>query len=233
MIYLFHGENQPALRDALLELKKEYREAVFWEKEISELAVYLASPTLFAGDGSPGGKEELIIIEDPESNRLSELVALVEGGSKDVAIVFSDKLPQKKLPRGGGLRIRYFRQEIPQNVFPFLDALAARDEKKAFAEAHRLIKNGGDFHSLLAMIIWQMRNLVLVKGGAAGGLHPYVFGKLKRMQRNFREDELSRIFSSLLKEDLAAKRGRADAVTLDFLIARLVRRSKRFDNVGP
>lgn len=222
MIFLFHGENQPALRDALLELKKGYRDATFWEKAIDELEVYLVSPTLFSVGSSSAEKQELLIIEDPELGYLNKLVGLVKRGSKDVAIVFCDKVPSGKLPRGEGLQIRYFREEIPQNIFPFLDALAMKDRKKAFTEAHRLLREGEDLHFLLAMVVWQLRNLARVKGGAPGHLHPYVLRKLRRLEKNFESDELSRAFSLLLKEDLAIKKGKANSATFDFLIDKLI-----------
>jgi DNA polymerase III delta subunit len=216
-IYLFHGENQPALRDALLELRKSYGETIFWEKDYEELPVYLASPTFsFAGPAS----QELIIIEDPELSRLPELVGLAAKGSKDVVFAFSDKIAVKKLPAEAA--IRYFREEIPKNVFPFLDALVAKDKKKAFTEAHRLLSGGKDVHSLLLMIVWQLRTLVRVKDGAAAGLHPYALKKLSRVSGNFDGKELSQAFSLLLKEDLALKKGKANAVTFDFLIEKLI-----------
>jgi len=229
-IYLFHGENQPALRDALLELKKSYREAIFWEKELEELSAYLASPTLFslprrqaglpAQAGGGAEKQELVIIEDPELGGLPELVDLARGGGKDIAFVFSEKIPPGKLPQG--VTVRYFREEIPQNVFPFLDALTAKDKRKAFTEAHRLFKEGKDSHFLLAMVIWQLRNLARVKGGETKSLHPFVREKLTRLGKNFKEEDLSRAFSLLLKEDLAAKKGRAGSATFDFLIEKII-----------
>lgn len=214
MVYLFHGENQPALRDALLELKEKYEEAVFWEKEPEGLSSYLLTPSLFA-------KKELVIIEDADLSQLLELIKVAKRGRKDVAFIFSEKIPSAKLPRDEGLKIIYFREEIPKNVFPFLDALAAKDKKRAFAQAHRLLQAGEDFHFLLTMIVWQMRNLAKVKGKATKGLHPYVLGKLKRLEKNFTEEELSRAFSLLLAEDLKAKRGKANSTTLDFLIEKI------------
>ena len=221
MIYLFHGENQQALRDALLELKKGYDEAVFWEKELEELPIYLVSPTLFAQEGLPAGRRELVIVEDPDLGGLTGLVGLIKKGGKDVALTFSDKVPRGKFPKDGGLKILYFREEIPKSVFPFLDALAAKDKKSAFAQAHRLLRAGEDSHFLLTMVVWQMRNLAKVKGKATKGLHPYVLGKLKRLERNFTEAELSHAFSLLLREDLATKKGKADSTTFDFLIEKL------------
>jgi len=215
MIYLFHGGNQPALRDALLELKKRYDEAVFWENELEELGFYLLSPSLFA-------RKELVIIEDPQLTELNKLIKLFKKGGKDAALAFSDKIPAAKLPKDKGVKILYFREEIPTTIFPFLDALAAKDRTKAFTQAHRLFQAGEDPHFLLTMIIWQMRNLAKVKGGVARGLHPYVLEKLRKLERNFTEAELSRAFSLLLKEDLNTKRGKADSVTFDFLVEKLV-----------
>ncbi|PIS12538.1 hypothetical protein COT70_00295 [candidate division WWE3 bacterium CG09_land_8_20_14_0_10_47_33] len=235
MIYLFHGENQPALRDALLELKKGYEEAVFWEKDLpvahlpdgqgkggfAELSMYLASPTLFSQKSLPAGRRELVIIEEPPLAELSKLMELIKAGDKDVALIFAEKIPPEKLPHDRQLKILYFREEVPKNAFPFLDALVAKDRKKAFAQAHRLIKSGEDVHFLLTMVVWQMRNLAKVKGKVKKGFHPYVLEKLQRLERNFTEEELACAFSLLLKEDLNIKKGKGDAVTFDLLIRKL------------
>lgn len=215
MIFVFHGENQPAVRDALLELKKGYDETIFWEKEFEELSSYLRSPSFF-------GKRELVIVEDPEPSKLTKLTELIKGGNKDVVLIFSGKTPLGKLPRGKEVKIFYFQEEIPKNVFPFLDALAAKDKKGAFAQAHQLLRAGENTHFLLTMVVWQMRNLAKVKGKVTNGIHPYVLGKLKRLEKNFTEVELSRAFSLLLKEDLDAKRGKANSTTFDFLIEKLI-----------
>ncbi len=214
MIYIFHGENQPALRDALLELKKGYDEAVFWERELSDLESYLLSPSFFS-------KKELIIIEYPDPSELPNLIRSIKKGKKDAALIFQDKLPVKKIPKDRVVEVRYFRTEVPKNVFPFLDALITKDKKKALAQAHRLIREGEDPHFLLAMLVWQLRSLTKVKGGVTKGLHPYVLGKLKRLEKSFSEEELSQAFSLLLKEDLNTKRGKADSITFDFLIEKL------------
>lgn len=214
MIFLFHGENQPALRDALLALRAGYDEAVFWERELDELGSYLLSPSLLA-------KKELVIIEDPELDKIAGLIDAAKKGGKDVALIFSEGIPAKKLPPDKEIKVRCFREEIPKNAFPFLDALVAKDKEGAFVQAHRLFREGTDPHFLLAMIIWQMKTLARVKGGSTKGIHPYVVGKLKGAAKNFSEDDLSRIFSLLLKEDLATKRGKANSATLDFLIEKL------------
>lgn len=214
MIYIFHGENQPALRDALLELKKSYDEAVFWEGGIEGLASYLLSPSFFA-------KKELVIIEDFELNKLTKLIRIIKKGEKDAALIFSDKIPPVRIPKDKRAKVLYFREKIPKNVFPFLDALTAKNRKEVFAQAHRLLRAGEDPHFLLTMVVWQMRNLAKVKGGTTKGLHPYVLGKLRRLEQNFSEDDLSRAFSLLLKEDLNIKRGKANSTTFDFLIEKL------------
>jgi DNA polymerase III delta subunit len=214
MIFLFHGENQPALRDALLALREGYDEAVFWERELDELGSYLLSPSLLA-------KRELVIVEDPELDKTAGLIDAAKKGRKDVALIFPGDIPAKKLPQNKEIKVRCFREEIPKNAFPFLGALAAKDKEGAFVQAHRLFQEGMDPHFLLAMIVWQMKTLARVKGGSTRGIHPYVVGKLKGVVKNFSEEDLSRAFSLLLKEDLATKKGKADSATLDFLIEKL------------
>jgi DNA polymerase III delta subunit len=214
MIYLFHGENQPALREALLELKGSYDNAFFWEGELDELRASLLSPSLLC-------KKELVVIESPQTTDLKKIIVSAEGGAKDLALVFADKVPVGKLPKGKDVQTFYFRSDIPKNVFPFLDALLAKDRKRAFTTAHQLLRGGEDVHFLLTMIVWQLRSLARVKGKETKGIHPYALSKLKRLEENFTEEEISQAFSLLLKEDLKIKKGRSHSAALDFLIDKL------------
>jgi DNA polymerase III delta subunit len=215
MIYFFHGENQPALRDALGALKKEYDESVFWTGELEDVGSYLRAPSFFA-------KNELVIIEIPKGSVSKKLLDVLAEADKDVALVFPDKLSARQVPKASeAIQVRQFRREIPKNVFPLLDALAAKKKKLALSHAQRLLKDGKDPQFILAMIIWQMRSLAKVKGKVTKGLHPYVLRKLKRAAESFSEQELALIFSLLLKEDSSSKRGKANSATLGFLIDRL------------
>ncbi len=213
MIFVFHGEDQPSLREEFLRLKKDYAGGKFWNKPLPQLAVYLHSQSLF-------GKKEIVVIEDPDLGSLKkEFLKEWMIGGKDVAIIFSRRLNSFELERFGGARIRGFAPRIPKNVFPFLDALVARKKAEALSEAHRLLREGSDLDYLLSMITWQLRNLTRVKSGSIKGMKSYTIDKLRRFSDKWDEADLREAFSDLLKEDLRRKRG--NKTPLDFLINRM------------
>ena len=214
MIFLFHGDNQSRLREEFLRIKKNYDETHFWEGELSALPTYLLSPRLF-------GRRELVALEDPDLKELEKLLEnrRVEEFAKDVILIFERRLPPRELNRLKGIRVSTFWEEVPKNVFPHLDALLAREKKKAFLESHRLLKGGSDFTYLLNMMGWQFRNLAQVKAGAVGRISPFVVRKLRRFERNWSGEDLRRAFTLLLREDRRQKKGRK--LPFDFLINRL------------
>ncbi len=126
--------------------------------------------------------------------------------------------------------------ETDINIFKTVDAVAARDKQQAL----RLIKEHTDKGDhplyLLAMIVSQFKNLVLVKAAEHGtaarpqaglavtaarlGIHPYVFGKTVAQARRFSLDELKNIYRKICQIDFDIKTGKVGPeVGLDLLIA--------------
>jgi len=215
VIFVFHGEDQPSLREAFLKLKRNYGEGRFWTKPISELSAFLRTSSLF-------GKKEIVAIEDPDLRGLTkETISAWVGGGKDVALLFSRRLMPFELERFGKAQVLGFAPKIPKNVFPFLDALVARESAKALKEAHRLLREGNDLDYILNMITWQLRTLARVKSGSVKGMKAYTVDKLRGVAPKWSEADLREAFSGLLDEDLRRKKGKK--VPLDFLISRLTR----------
>ncbi|NIT03744.1 hypothetical protein GTO10_02310 [Candidatus Saccharibacteria bacterium] len=213
MIFVFHGENQPALREELLKMKKGYDESRYVSDDLKSLPSYLKSPLLL-------GKRELVVVEDPDFREVRPLLKLPKV-DKDVLLLFPRELKAGELKRFKGAAVKRFPQAVPKTVFPFLDALAGRKKEKALLEARRLIRGGADVDYLLKMISWQFRNLLRVKDGFAEGINPYVAKKLKRFTKYWETEELKRIFSHVLKEDLRLKKGKK--TPLDFLINEILK----------
>jgi len=223
MLYLLHGENVSASRDALIELKNNYSPdsiSVFDAKKFDadEFKRAYETPSLLSDS-------RLIVIEGkPPQPAMKQL------GTSDTAdLVFwlgeqlkpSNKL--FKLVKELGGQIRAFKPAIPKHVFGFLDALGYKNKEKSFLELHRLLDQGESPIYLLTMIVWQIRNLLKVKlsldGGPKPKMAPFVLRKAQGQVRSFEEEGLVGIFRNLLDAEIKLKTTQLDpALLLDLVV---------------
>lgn len=103
------------------------------------------------------------------------------------------------------------------NIFDLIDAIGAQNNKKAFELLYREFKTGRDPYYLLTMVIYQFRNLLVVKDlqrqkyseseiATKAKLHPFVVKKALRSPFQF--DGVVKIYSQLLSIDTGFKAGR-------------------------
>lgn len=127
------------------------------------------------------------------------------------------------------------RAQTQSDIFTLIDALASQNKKKAFLELHRLTENGENELYILSMIVYQYRNMLVVRDFVERGvtssydlasrakLHPFVAGKTLNLVRNYKLDELKDIYSLLLEQDIAIKTGKIQpGPALDLLVLNLV-----------
>lgn len=219
MIFVFHGDDQPALREKLFQFRQPYSASRFWDRELAELYPFLRAPSFLAR----GSKKELVVVEDPKLKEITpKMFQQWDAGAADVALIFSRKLNQGELKDLGKFPLFTFFPKIPRSVFPLLDALAARRKSEALLLAHRLLREGDhDINDILRMIGWQLNALVRVKAGAFSGLKPYTIEKLKKVVDRWDAGRFKQAFSELLHEDRRRKKGKKRP--LDLLINRLIR----------
>jgi DNA polymerase-3 subunit delta len=117
-------------------------------------------------------------------------------------------------------------------IFDFVDALGARNRKKAVNEFHRLLVDS-DIQNIFGMIVRQFRLLVQSReiidqrGGEQEitrrlGVHPFVGGKLAHQARQFSQAQLDAIFHRLLEIDAGLKTGKMSIdLSIDLLIAEI------------
>jgi DNA polymerase-3 subunit delta len=117
-------------------------------------------------------------------------------------------------------------------IFDFVDALGARNRKKAVNEFHRLLVES-DIQNIFGMIVRQFRLLVQSReiidqrGGEQEiakslGVHPFVGGKLAHQASQFSQVQLDAIFHRLLEIDAGLKTGKMSIdLSIDLLIAEI------------
>lgn len=128
-------------------------------------------------------------------------------------------------PIESGAVEKMVRAKLDENIFNFTDALGRKDSKQALRLLHHQLESGAHYLYLLTMIVYQFRNLLIVKDLAdrkkgqyqiakEGGLHPFVVQKTLRSAEKFTPAELKKIYRQLLELDSQLKSTSVDPVVL-------------------
>ncbi|KKT27389.1 MAG: polymerase III, delta subunit protein [Parcubacteria group bacterium GW2011_GWA2_43_9b] len=122
------------------------------------------------------------------------------------------------------------KSRIENDIFKTVDALAARNKQLALTLLHRHLAEGESEIYLLSMLVYQFRNLLLVKSEIERGvqfqalvktikLHPFVLRKSFEQGKGFTLMALKKIYERLLELDIATKSGRIEPqVALDLVV---------------
>lgn len=125
------------------------------------------------------------------------------------------------------------RPKITANVFDLVDALGNKNLKRAQEEKRKLLSSGEHELYVLTMIVYQFRNLLIIKDlvdkkmssfeiKTETKMHQFVISKTTNQSRNFTMPELKKIYQKLLDYDTKIKSGQIDAgLALDLLIVEL------------
>lgn len=112
------------------------------------------------------------------------------------------------------------RPKIETDIFKTIDAIAEKKKNRALALLHQHLEKGDAPLYLLAMINFQLRNLLIVKSGARLNMHPYLIKKTIQQARAFSLAELKKIYQKTFEVDYQIKTGKIGSETaLDLLIA--------------
>jgi DNA polymerase III subunit delta len=127
------------------------------------------------------------------------------------------------------------KAKLNTNIFNLIDALGYKNIKKATQLLEELLESGENEIYILTMIIYQFRNILIVKDlleqknsqsqiAKKTRIHPYVLGKSINQAKNFTLDYLNRIYQELADTDLAIKTGKTEPhIALDLLLVKLVK----------
>jgi len=110
---------------------------------------------------------------------------------------------------------------LNSNIFSFLDNLVAGRTKKAFWFLETLIDQGIYPLYILKMIIFQFRNLLMIKSSKTkpSSIHPYVFQKLYPLTKIISLETLKIVYQRLLYYDRKIKQGDIDGeIALEMLL---------------
>lgn len=240
-IFLVNQETQKAILDFLkkknIEKDKDIM-IIFWSEEISEknrLFKFLKSKVdcqkfeLLKGHQLKNWVKNFVLEQKGkiENSAIDKLIEYVGNDlwrmSNEINKLFSYKIRATKYE----IRVEdvelLVKPEIDLNIFEMVDALGCKNKNKVLKIFRQYLEKREDETYLLAMFIYQIRNLIKVKArferglpSAAGGkldMHPFVIRKSRQQARNFSWDELKKIYHQLLTIDFDIKTGRVDPKT--------------------
>jgi len=125
------------------------------------------------------------------------------------------------------------KAQLNTNIFTLTDALARKDLKTAQKIIKNITDSGETLHSVLGMITFQFRNIILLKIAEEEkipkeevikktGIHPFVFQKTSSQIKNFTLEQLKEIYRLILQTDIDIKTGKKEEkLALDLLVIKI------------
>lgn len=119
------------------------------------------------------------------------------------------------------------------NIFELIDSIAQKNKNKTLKSLEKLLSKGEEPIYLLGMIIYQLKNLIIIKEIKNTGInhfeiskkikkHPFVVQKTLNQVDNFSEKELKNIYQRILETEIAIKRGlKKPSLALELLSIKL------------
>jgi DNA polymerase-3 subunit delta len=137
------------------------------------------------------------------------------------------------------------RPRVVANVFDLIDAIGAKNIKKAQNELHKLTDSGQNELYIHTMVVYQFRNLLIIKDlletqssnlktqnyslnlkteiAKLSGLHPFVVEKTMGQAKNYTFERLKEIYKILLDYDIKMKTGQIElGLAMDMLLIDLI-----------
>ena len=122
------------------------------------------------------------------------------------------------------------KSKIETDIFKTIDAIAAKNKKRALKLLKAHLEKGDSPFYLFSMINFQFRNLLIIKDLMERNLslyrftdlHPYTIKKTLALSERFRFPELKKIYQKIFQLDLDVKTGKIEPeMALDLLITEL------------
>lgn len=113
--------------------------------------------------------------------------------------------------------------KVSLNIFDLIDAISSQSKIRSFQLLYRDLENARDPYYILTMIVYQFRNLIIIKDLAdrgfaqkdiakKAGIHPFVVSKAMKSLSGYSADQVREIYAKLLEIDINAKQGKSDLV---------------------
>ena len=220
MLYIFCGDRYSAREHArafadACKKKRENAEYIYFSPAVTHQSL----EELLFGQGLFEKKYIVFcdeILANPVSEHLLRNIAAYHA-SPHMFVVFEPSLEAKQereFTKHDAVVKRYKEQasqEDTRALFGFTDVFMRGDRNKTFAALHRLLLRGESPSSLLNILLWQLRMLVLTSrsnSATEAGVKPFVYTKAKRALDTFGDP-----FTTFLNAEQVIRKGRLQGAT--------------------
>lgn len=217
MIYIFHGENITASRDAFIQEKKQHSSVLSFSGAtltLEQLTQALEGQGLFEND-QPIFIEELLS-KRKQSKELDSLVSFILNHTSSIINVWESKeLTKKQLQAFKDAKIQKF--DLPKVLFAFLDSLKPGNSNQSISLFHECLATE-EPEFLFFMIVRQFRMLLALIEPMTNDqqptaidevsrLAPWQKGKLEKQAKSFGTDRLLSVYKKLFEIESGLKTG--------------------------
>ncbi|HRY59946.1 MAG TPA: DNA polymerase III subunit delta [Patescibacteria group bacterium] len=170
-----------------------------------------------------------------DSRAINTLATLVGPNTRqidnEIKKLFAYKFQEKEITADDVLNL--VKANVNKGVFDLTDALAKKDLKESQKIIKHLVETGENPISILGMITFHFRNLLLVKLAQAQklregdviketGMHPFVYKKTTSQSRGFDMNKIKEIYHKICQTDFEMKTGEKEPeLAIDLLIAKI------------
>jgi len=117
-----------------------------------------------------------------------------------------------------------------ESIWNLMESISQKNKKKSLQSIENLIKEKGDFPVIISMLARQLKilamTLFMLEKGKSGneiskelGMHPYVIKKAIDSAKNFKIEQLKKLYDKLIRIDFAVKEGRfEEKIALDLFV---------------
>jgi DNA polymerase III delta subunit len=212
MHYFIHGDYHMGSRNLLTSLIEQGKNG---QKEVIELdgsSLDLNGLIQATQSNSLFGGEKLIVIENLfsrlKSKEQEEMLKWLKTYDNSNDIVFWEKksigkILQRNLPKN--TTVKEFK--TPAIIFKIVETLSPANKKQALNLLESILeKEPAEF--VFAMVVRQIRMLLLIAGGETVGGAPWMVGKMKKQASSFSLEKLTERYQKLYEIDKEIKTGK-------------------------
>ncbi len=223
MIYFVYGNKTEESLNKFKEIANSFKEgnlSVFrFDDDTFELDEF---KNVFKTDGLFGQKC-LVLLKRVFNNSIAKEYILENlealNNSENIFVFLEEKIKPTDLKEVQKCAKNIFEYSVDKRAerkkelaiyFKITDLVAGRKKNDAWLLFQEEVLKGIDVEEVFFKVMWQIKNLLLVKKGGGKNLHPFVYKKTQKNTELFKDGELEKFLGEFIDLYHKSRRGAAD-----------------------